>query len=238
MDEAVQSPVTAVELRGSIEVRSSAEPERLAKVEAAVGKLEKRKSLWEVLQAIIPGAVLAIVGYYLNDSVNHAFQEKQLEYSTIREMQTLVVDLENAPDRKAAFEKASQLATFGKYSVPMLISQLDIGNPNSQMATEKALRTLGANDAKTVCNNLVAIIRNRSKVYSWHTHLVALSMTGDLACTSARAAIDEYIQDLTKQDFNQWVTASAEPKFVNDVKAQAQATADRLHALPRGWLQR
>jgi len=81
-----QIPVSGVKLSGAIELRSSLEQERLNRAEAAISKLEKRKSVWEILQAIIPGVVLAIVGYFLNDSVNHAFQEKQLEYSNVKYM--------------------------------------------------------------------------------------------------------------------------------------------------------
>lgn len=236
MTDAEADARSTLELRGSLEVRSSLESERLAGVERTIAKLDARKNIWEILQAIIPGIVLAIVGYYLNDSVNHAFQEKQLEYSTIKDMQAIVTDLENAADRKVATEKAIQLSMFGKYSLPMLVTQLDIGNTNSQMATEKALRTLGASDQKAVCDNLITILRNRSRVYSWHTHLVALGMTGDLNCRSAAPTVDEYRQDLNKQDFNQWVSAPAEPKFISEIKDVVEVSSKRLHSTSGSWL--
>jgi hypothetical protein len=175
--------------------------DRLEKQTAESPK-EKRKDLWDKLSGLTPivsGVVLAIVGYYLNDSVNAAFRRQELKLSNVKEMQEQLATLQNpATSVKDVEVAALTLSAFGAPAVGPLVTALFVGDEVRRPAAEIALRAVGLSEPDAVCGPMIKILDNHTGRFSWLTHLTAIRLIGDLECPNAGSVLAEYRAVLQK----------------------------------------
>jgi len=114
MAEGNSSLPGAIKIEGTLMLESASVDARLKEVE---GRLEKGSSkgafawILDVLKTLLPSIVLAIVGFALKDSVDQALREREIQLAAVKEMETLVPDLQKTDlDRANAQAKAAQLA--------------------------------------------------------------------------------------------------------------------------------
>src|SRR5438445_12617397 len=101
-------------------------------------------------------------------------------------METLVPDRHNTDLVRAdAQAKAAQLAAFGRYSVPFFVNILEVGNQNAGVGAEDGLRMVARSEPQVVCSALQIVIKNRTGLFRWQTHLSALEILGQASCTKA-----------------------------------------------------
>src|SRR5438876_8923496 len=132
MTDGETSPPCAPEIHGALQLESAAVEARLKQIEE---KLEERNGkgaltwILDVLKALLPSIVLAILGFALKDTVDQALHEREIQLAAVKEMEALVPDLQKTDLVRAdAQAKAAQLAAFGRYSVPVFANILHVGN--------------------------------------------------------------------------------------------------------------
>src|ERR1700760_4472313 len=97
MTDSKTSLPRTLEVHGSLQLESADLDARVKKLEAATPK-EGGKSPWtwvlDVLKTLLPSIVLAILGFALKDSVDQALKEREIQLAAVKEMETLVPDLQ------------------------------------------------------------------------------------------------------------------------------------------------
>jgi hypothetical protein len=218
--------------------------DRLAVLSYRVARLEEdgarnrttapaRKDVWERLQAtgpLLTGVVVAIIGYWLTDSVNTALKRQELQLSNAREMRealsTLVSDSSTAEQAEVA---ALTLAAFGAPAVGPLVTALFAGGDVRAPAAEKALRAVGLGDAAAVCGPMIRILDNRTGRFTWLTHLSAIRLIGDLECRDARPVLQRYsrlLDQVRGPDTLAAVSGIVDPDLPVDLAAVEQLRAE------------
>jgi hypothetical protein len=207
----------------------------------AVKKLSESppKSKWsgpvvELLKLIIPGLVLFAVTYSIKDSVDMALHERQLQLDYVKTMGTLAaaMQISNLTPQDAT-NNAIQLAAFGRYSIPFFIHVLEGGNQNSIAGASEGLHMVSMTEPDEVCRQLALVISNRSGLYKWTTHLAAMQLLGEAGCGSAMRTVENYINSLTLENLQGWVSPQPvpNPKEFAEVKDQADKTLKVLQRL-------
>jgi hypothetical protein len=222
----------SIEIHGTVQLEATEVEKRLKTLEEKLkGKGWKEWSL-DLTKAVLPGVVLAVIGWVLNDTVNHALRERELQLEAAKEMEKLAPDFQRTDLlRTDAQAKAAQLAPFGRYSVPFFINILEVGNQNAQEGAEDGLRMVARSEPETVCSTLIAVISNKSGLYRWQTHLAALKILSDVACVKAQKDVGNYCATITSlSNFQHWVSAPIpEQSEYEKVNKQASQTLDTLN---------
>jgi hypothetical protein len=181
--------------------------ERVEKLEEDLARLKKPPRDWlEVMKAIAPlitGVVVAIVGYLLTGSINNAIQKQQLELSNVKEMRELLLKLGDPnASREEVQATAVTLSAFGRHAVAPLVNLLQGGGETRVVAVQEGLRAVGRTDPEAVCEQLARVVGNRTRLFSWDTHLWAIALLGELDCTEARPLFGEYARLLKQSRSN------------------------------------
>jgi hypothetical protein len=234
-----------LEVSGSLELTQATVDPRLAQIETkleALGKVPppKKKDVWDRLQAasgLITALGGAILAFFLTGSINQALQQRQYELSAVKEMQQSIAAL-NKPDlsEEEAQTKAAELAAFGRPAVPAFISFLQSSNLSTVRGAERGLRFIGSLTPDAVCSQVTSIIRNRSGLYTFHTHRRALQIIGDLDCQSSMDAVAAYNQYVSSKDKLIEIVSDdlvPEQNEFKEVKQAAEHTEQRLQASPQ-----
>src|SRR5256885_6338279 len=104
-----------IEVRASLELSSPFET-RLQELDKKIQELKsppKKKDIWDVLQALalpslFSSLLLGWLGWLFTGSVNQALQERQVELAAVKEMEDLIVAMEDKKlDRPTALRKAA-----------------------------------------------------------------------------------------------------------------------------------
>jgi hypothetical protein len=115
--------------------------------------------------------------------VNQALKARELKIDAIEDMQSPSAELQNpAIERDAALARAVELAAYGEYSVPFFINVQEIGNQYAIVGASQGLRMVARSEPQAVCDQLTAVIRNRTGLYHWQSHLAALELIGEVRC--------------------------------------------------------
>jgi hypothetical protein len=186
----------------------------------------------DVLKALLPGVVLALIGFALNDTVNEALKEHELQIDAIKDLQSLSEQLQKASiTRDEALAKAAQLASYGKYSVPFFINVQEIGNEYGVQAATEGLRMVARSEPDAVCGQVASVIRNRTGLYHWQSHLAALQLIGAIRCADTTADVKAYQTDLSSLAvLTTWVAAPApEQAELEKILGELKTTIDRLN---------
>lgn len=191
------------------------ENDRKRTVEQSDAPGTRRKDPWEKLQALsslLTAIVVAVLGYFLHDSVSNALKREELQLSNVKEMRDLVAKLQasntTADDADVA---AWTLSAFGRPAVGPLVTALCASGEVRGPAAEKALRAVGLSDPEAVCEPTIKIVDNRTGRFSWLVHLSAIRLIGDLDCPRAKGVLHRYRDELQR------VTPQTLPSFARTV---------------------
>ena len=172
-----------VRLEGAIEIKQPPPP-----------SASQGKDFWDKLSALstlLSGAVLAIVGYYLTDSVNTALRREEVQLTNVIEMRDLLLALqgEDPTQWQAA---AFTLSAFGAPAAAPLITALTTADEVRGPHIESALRAVGFAAPDAVCGPMIRILANHSGHIRWLMHQSAIRLIGDLQCTDAERVLHRY----------------------------------------------
>ena len=167
------------------------------------------KSFWELAAPYFSGLVVLAVGYYLNDSVNHAFHKQELELSNAKEMQQLLVTLGSQDTTPSQAEATTlTLSAFGAPALAPLINVLETGGEIRTPAAVKGIRAIGLAQPVQVCERMRHVLENRTRLYALVTHRAAIQLLGDLDCRDALPTLRAYETLLgspsTKEDLQRY----------------------------------
>jgi hypothetical protein len=231
-----------LEVKGSLELTPHVVEERLTKIEAKIDKLSppKTKDWWDRLQAsstLISSIGAAVLAFFLTGSVNQALQQRQYELSAVKEMKESIAAL-NKPDLSdaEAQAKAAELAAFGRPAVPAFIHFLQSDNSGTVHGAERGLRLVGSLSPDDVCNQVTSILRNRSGLYTFHTHRRVLEIIADLDCYKSLPVVAAYNKALINRDSLIAIVSDSiapEQNEFKDVKTAAERAEQRLKDSPR-----
>jgi len=251
MSELERDNPRPLELRGSLDLRIPHVESRLQDLAQQVEELKNksgRKDFWEKIQALslpslFSSLLLGWLGWLFTGSVNQALEERQVELAAVKEMETLIVAMEDKKlDLATAGRTAAELASFGRYSVPAFVNLLEVGNQfnaYTAIGAEQGLRMVAAAEPGVVCAQITQVIRNRSGLYHWQTHQTALQIIGDTNCQSARDAVAQYERDCSSLQAYQGMVAGPKPEAVEyeRIHTLSTRTRERLEHAPKptGW---
>jgi hypothetical protein len=239
MTDGKNSLPRAVETPGALQPESAAVEARLKESENKVDKGNGRSAFtWilDILKTLLPSIVLVILGYALKDSVDQALREREIQLAAVKEMETLVPDLQKTDlDRPDAQAKAAQLAAYGQYSVPFFVNILEVGNQNAAVGAEDGLRMVARSEPQVVCATLQTVIQNRTGLYRWQTHLSALEILGQASCTKACRDVASFRDTMSSlNNYQQWVSSPPIQTEYDKISQQASDTFAQLNRTKPG----
>jgi hypothetical protein len=178
--------------------------QRLQAVEKAAHSSEK-KDVWDILQAIgtvFSGVVVLAVGWWLNDTVDQALEQKKVELEYVTEMRDLLV-ASGKPDtpQEVADANAVALAAYGEEAIGPLMYRLASGLDVSALAAEKGLRLLGFSHREAVCGRLNSVLLDRVRNYTWLTDQYVIRLMADLNCIEQWQTLVDYKASLEDATF-------------------------------------
>jgi len=226
---------TPIQVTGTLQVQDSSLEERLKKVEEKLSSDKPsgaRALVLDLVKALLPGIVLAVIGYALNDTVSHALQERQLQLDAIKEMKSLTADLQQQNlTRDQAQAKAAELAAFGEYAEPFFINVEEIGNEYGIAGAEAGLRMVAHSKPQPVCEAVAAVIRNRTGLYKWQTHYAALDVIGAVPCSDSLTDVGFYQANFDRlSGLSNWVRGDKpEPRELARLKDKSKETLELLN---------
>jgi hypothetical protein len=222
-------------------------PERFeAAVEVAaiydrLRKLEdhpKQKGHWYesgLFSSVLSGVILAAFGFFLTGRLEQAAKDRELNIQSAKEMQELLVKVSTG-SRDEAEAAALSLTTYGQYSIPPLIENLQYG-PVRALAAERGLRALALTNAKDVCGELKTVLENRTQLYTAASHEAVIRVLGAANCTNAISAVRQYAELIKRADSGgpaglieyQQVVLNATASNVTQAKDDLKNTFRLLH---------
>jgi hypothetical protein len=235
MTEGDNSRTQSLEIHGTLQLESPTVDARLKKVEEKLDARNGKGALaWilDILKTLLPSIVLAVLGFAFKDTVDQALREREIQLAAVKEMETLVPDLQKTDLMRAdAQAKAAQLAAYGRYSVPFFVNILEVGNQNAAVGAEDGLRMVSRSDPLVVCSALQNVIQNRSGLYRWQTHLVALEVLGQSSCSRACSAVATFRDKMLSVDnYRNWVSS---PPMQTEYEKVSKQAADTFAQLSR-----
>lgn len=187
---AAASPVpTSDERLQAIEKRlQDLKPEGKGKDKDGWDKFEKLSTaMWSV--------VTLLVSIFVTGRIENALKERELHLENVKDMQTLMQQLDKA-DSATAMSCALALGAHGRYAVAPMIQVLQAGVVDHREAAVAGLRAAAAIDQDFVCNQLTAVINNRTRLYQMEVHESAAKLLGDLDCRKAVDPLRKYVARL------------------------------------------
>lgn len=166
--------------------------ERLESLEKSAASPPPKKDFWDILQAIgsvFSGIVVLAAGWWLNDKVNHALEQKKVELEYVKEMRDLLVGFGTADNQSVADANAITLAAFGEEAIGPLMYRLAAGGDVSAIAAAKGLRQVAFSHRKTVCAQLDGVLRDNTRNYTWLLEQNVIRLMADVNCAEYRQSL-------------------------------------------------
>jgi len=175
--------------------------ERLQAIEKRLKELKPEgKDGWdkfEKLSSVIWGVVTLLVSIFVTGRIENALKERELHLENVKDMQTLMQNLDKA-DADAAMSNALALGAHGRYAVAPMIQVLQAGVVGHREAAIAGLRAAAAIDGEFVCKELTGVIKNRTRLYQMEVHESAAKLLGDLDCQNAAEPLRSYVGRLER----------------------------------------
>lgn len=163
---------------------------RLIEGKTSSGRGEALRSWAQVL--LVP-VVLFVLGYWLKDTVDQAFRERQLEQSGLAEVRGQLTELYSEEvDAGDARQAALAIGAFGGIAAQPLIEAVNLGGSGRRAAATRGLITAGLIDHGRVCRALAATLANDQGLYQWWTKQDAADLLGLLKCVDSRLQLREF----------------------------------------------
>ena len=223
-----------IEIHGTLQLEPAAVEARLKKIEEKLDGGPGKGALdWvlDVMKTLLPSIVLAVLGFALKDTVDQALRQREIQLEAVKEMEKLAPDLQkNELDRVDAQTKAAQLAAFGGYSVPFFVNILEVGSQNGSAGAEDGLRMVARSEPEAVCSAMQGVVRSRSGLYKWQTHLAALRILGQAGCTASCRTVADYRDTMSSvANYAKWVAIPGpQPSEYDKVSQQTAITFCQL----------
>ncbi len=174
---------------------------RVSALEKQVEKLKPAgKDFWdkfEKVSTISWSVVTLLVSLFVTNRIENALKERQLHLENVKDMQQLMQDLDKA-NASTAMSEALALGAHGRYAVAPLIQVLQTGVVEHEDAAVAGLRAAAAVDRDFVCQQLVGVIGNHTRLYQMEVHASAAKLLGDLDCKDAKEPLQGYIGKLDR----------------------------------------
>lgn len=215
--------------------------DRLDALEKKVDHLKPEgKDVWdkaEKLSSAFWAIVTLLVSVFVTGRIETALKERELHLENVKDMQQLMQELDKA-DRGASMSYALALGAHGRYAVAPMIQVLQAGIVDHRDAAVAGLRAAAAIDGPFVCEQLVGVITNRTRLYQVEVHESAARLLGDLNCPQAKDPLSRYLAQLDR------ATPATAPFTevpgsqglsqgnIDDVKKQAQVSLTALSPQP------
>jgi len=205
---------------------------RVATLEGKVKALEaKPKSLVDRVAAwsgILTPIITFALGFWFVNIVNVRLDVEKARVANVAQLEGLIKEMRDSSASPTTAEAAAQtLAAFGPVAITPFLNLLQIGEPNLVNATETGLRATGMGFPKETCERMIAVLNNRTPLYSWETDRIAARITGDLHCAKALAPLQSLKALLPKNaaelpTFLPYVSENSTPTIenVNDIVAE------------------
>ena len=204
--------------------------DRLRRLETGTKEIQGHWYNSKIFSDVLAGVILAVFGYFLTVRFEQSAKERELNTANATEMQGLLVKISTgtAPEAEAA---AVSLTTFGRYSIPPLIANLQYG-PERALAAERGLTTLALTNAPDVCANLERVLENRTQRYSAQSHTAVIRIIGTVECLSAIPAMKRY-ESILNRAHADTVALRAYQQVVRDATASnvTQAMGELANSL-------
>ncbi len=211
--------------------------DRLDALEKRVDHLKPDgKDFWdkaEKLSSAFWAIVTLLVSVFVTGRIETALKERELHLENVKDMQQLMQDLDKA-DAGTAMSCALALGAHGRYAVAPMIQVLQAGVVDHRAAAVAGLRAAAAIDGPFVCDQLVGVIRNRTRLYQVEVHESATRLLGDLNCDKATDPLRNYLAQLdhatvatapfTEVPGSQGLSQGN----IDDVRKQARTSLDAL----------
>lgn len=194
--------------------------DRLHKLEK--GATERNGPWYEsgLFSTVLSGIILAAFGFFLTGRLEQAAKERELNIQSAKEMQELLVKISTG-SRDDAEAAALSLTTYGRYSIPPLIENLQYG-PARALAAERGLGALALTNADDVCGDLKTVLDNRTQRYTAASHAAVIRVLGAVNCTKTSKEVSTALQqyaDLIKRADSGPEGLSEYQQFVRDATA-------------------
>jgi hypothetical protein len=156
--------------------------DRLRKLE---GDAKGKKDHWynsQLLSSVLSGVILAVFGFALTGRLEQAAKERELNVTSAKDMQELLVTISTGkPDEAEA--AALTLTTYGRYSIPPLIENLQYG-PERALPAEHGLQALALTVPAELCSTLGTVLQNRTQRFTAASHTAVIRIMGTAGCTA------------------------------------------------------
>jgi hypothetical protein len=136
-----------------------------------------------------------LLGFFLKDSVDLALHREQLNLDYVKEMRDLIHDFDTASSQEAAIANAVGLSMFGSRAITPLVERLEEGDV-AQIAAERGLRLIGADDSRLACPKFIAILDDRGRRFKWQTQKTVIRVIGQSSCTAAIGDLAAFLAEL------------------------------------------
>jgi hypothetical protein len=185
----------------------------LAPLEDRLKKLEggghRPKDRWEIFQifiGILTPVALIVITYLLNGRVELALKKSQARVGTVKEMQSLILEIVRAGNDDKASEAAVALAAYGEDSIDPLMNLLHSRAASVARAAKEGLLTVGAGKSQPVCDRVSRILANRTRLYTWEEHAAAVDLIAALDCRGSDATLTAYRDMLARDKLEKFAT--------------------------------
>lgn len=205
---------------------------RLLKLETSA---KEKKGRWydsQLFSSVLSGIILAAFGFFLTGRLEQAMKERELSVQSAKEMQELLVKISTGTTDEAD-AAALSLTTYGRYSIPPLIENLQYAQ--RAVAAEHGLQALALTDVKDLCGDLNLVLENRTQRYTAQAHSAVIRILGAANCIDATTTLRNYA-DLIKGANSttgltgyQQVVRNATPSNVTQAKEDLTNTFRLLH---------
>ena len=209
--------------------------DRLNKLE---GSRSSPKKAWydsQLFSTVLSGVLLALFGFFLTGRLSQSAKERELNTTNAAQMQALLVKISTGTAQEAE-AAAISLTTFGRYSIPPLIANLQYG-PERSLAAERGLMAVALTDSTAVCETLRSVLDNRTRRYTAQSHTVAIRIMGAAACRTALPTLERYDSLLARADADtiafaryEQMVRDATPSNVSESRRELRNTLEMLHA--------
>jgi hypothetical protein len=181
-----------------------------------------RLSAWS---ALLTPIITGVIGFWFVGSVNLRLDVEKTRVANLAQIEGLIKEMRDSSASSATAEAAAQtLAAFGPVAITPFLNLLQIGEPNLVNATETGLRATGMGFPKETCERMIAVLQNRTPLYSWETDRIAARIVGDLHCKKALAPLSSLKELLPKN-------AAAIPTFLPYVSETNPPTIENVREL-------
>jgi hypothetical protein len=171
--------------------------DRLRRLESGVNTSRGHWYDSQLFSSVLSGIILAVFGLFLTGRIEQAAKERELNIQSAKEMQELLVKISNgnADEAEAA---ALSLTTYGRYSIPPLIENLQYAQ--RAIAAERGLQALALTNGEELCVNLTAVLDNRTQRYTAGGHSAVIRILGAADCKRALPALRRYADMIKRVD--------------------------------------